>query len=102
MPVVSTEKPVRSAMESTSLQKIRERAEEYDKTLLATDPRFRRIVILEHEDGSYLQFDKAFLMRVGKEWIACFTEHHGVHVYHAEDLFAYSQFERVNTLEELP
>lgn len=90
-------------MESVSLKKIREKAEEYDKQLLATDPRFRRNVILEHEDGSYMHYDSAFLMRVESEWIACFTEHHGVHIYHASDLFAYSEYERrYVALEELP
>jgi len=89
-------------MDSVPLQKIQKKAEAYDSTLLATDPRFRRVVILEHEDGSYLQFDSAFLMRVDREWIVCFTEHHGFHVYHADDLFAYSQYERLNVLEELP
>lgn len=90
-------------MESVPLQKIRERAEAYDKTLQATDPRFRRNVVLEHEDGTYLHFDKAFLMRIEKEWIACFTEHHGVLVYHATDLFAYSEYERrCVDVEELP
>lgn len=90
-------------MDSVPLKKIREKAEEYDKTLLATDPRFRRTVIMHHEDGSYLQYDNAFLMRAEREWIVCFTEHHGVHVYHADDLFAYSEYERRYVdLEELP
>ena len=90
-------------MESVPLRKIREKVEAYDKTLLATDQRFRRNVILEHEDGSFLHFDSAFLIRVEREWIACFTEHHGVHIYHADDLFAYSEYERRYVdLEELP
>ena len=90
-------------MDSVPLRKIREKAEAYDQTLLATDPRFRRNVVIEHEDGTYLHFDSAFLMRVESEWIACFTEHHGVHVYHADDLFAYSEYERrYVALEELP
>lgn len=89
-------------MDSIPLQKIRQKAEAYDATLLATDLRFRRVVILEHEDGSYLQFDRAFLMMCEREWLICFTEHHGFHVYHKDDLFAYSQYERISALEELP
>lgn len=102
MKVSSIEKPARNVMDSVPFQKIKEKAEAYDKTLLATDPRFRRSVIIEHEDGSYLRFDRAFLMQVDSEWIACFTEHHGTHVYYVTDLFAYSQFERHNVLEKLP
>ncbi len=90
-------------MDSVPLKKIREKAEEYDKNLLATDPRFRRCVSMEHEDGSHLHFDSAFLMRVENEWIVCFTEHHGVLVYHVDDLCGYSEYERrYVALEELP
>jgi hypothetical protein len=89
-------------MDSVPLSKIREKAEEYDAKLLATDPRFRRSVTLNHEDGSHLHFDSAFLMRIG-EWIACFTEHHGVLVYHADDLSSYWESEqRYTAIEELP
>lgn len=89
-------------MDSMPLREVQKKAEAYDATLLATDPRFRRVVILEHEDGSYLQYDRAFLMMHEKQWLVCFTEHHGFHVYHTDDLFAYSQYERFSALEELP
>lgn len=90
-------------MESV-LKKIRERAEEYDKQLLATDPRFRRSVTLSHEDGSHFYFEEAFLMRVEWEWIVCFTGHHGVHVYHSDDLSAFHEMEvrAPSTIEALP
>lgn len=90
-------------MDSVPLKKIREIAEEYDTKLLATDPRFRRSVTLNHEDGSHLHFDSAFLMRIQSVWIACFTEHHGVFVYHADDLSSYEEQEpRHAPIEELP
>jgi len=89
-------------MDSVPLREIRKLAEEYDAKLLASDPRFRRSVTLNHEDGSYLHYDSAFLMRIQGVWIACFTEHHGVLVYHAEDLFLYWEYEpRREPLEEL-
>ena len=92
MPVGSTEKPARNAMDSVPLQKIKEKAEAYDKTLQATDPRFQRCVKILHEDGSVMMWNHAFLMSVESEWIVCFTEHHGCHVYHETDLIGYRQY----------
>jgi hypothetical protein len=90
-------------MDSVPLKEIKQKADEYDATLLATDPRFRRSATLIHEDGSYLHFDSAFLMRIDSVWIACFTEHHGVHVYHHEDLSSFWESEQRRTaIEELP
>jgi len=90
-------------MDSVPLRKIREKVDAYDAKLLATDPRFRRSVTIIHEDGSHLHYDSAFLMRVNKEWIACFTEHHGTSIYHEEDLVSFYEIEvRREPLEELP
>jgi len=89
-------------MDSVPLKKIREKAEEYDKKLLATDPRFRRAVTIQHEDGSILYFNHAFLARID-DWVACFTEHHGVHVYHSDDLYSYEEHTRRHeAIEVLP
>lgn len=89
-------------MESVPLRKIREKAEEYDKKLLATDSRFRRAVTIHHEDGSLLYFNRAFLLRI-EDWVACFTEHHGVHVYHSSDLTSYEEHSRRHAaIEEMP
>ncbi len=89
-------------MDSVPLRTIRKKTDEYDAKLLATDPRFRRSVTMIHQDGSYLHFDSAFLMRTG-DWIACFTEHHGTHVYHYEDLQTYWESEvRRDAIEEMP
>jgi hypothetical protein len=76
-------------------------ANKYDKTLLATDPRFRRSVVIDHDDGSHFQWDSAFLMRK-ENWILVFTEHHRFHVYDADDVH-YRQFQRLyEEIEELP
>ena len=80
-------------MDSIPHKAIRDKVEAYDSHLLATDSRFRRVVVLRHEDGAYLHLPSAFLMRVEGEWIAVFTEHHGVHVYHAGDLHSYSEYD---------
>ena len=80
-------------MDSVPLKTIRTIAEAYDHQLLATDPRFRRSCTLMHEDGSYLHFDSAFLLHIRKEWVACFTEHHGLHIYHVDDLTRYWESE---------
>ena len=80
---------------STGLQAIMARAAEYDSKLLATDPRFRRLVMLTHEDGSVLYFRYAFILIVDSEWVAVFTEHHGPHVYHQEDLQGYHQADMI-------
>lgn len=89
-------------MDSVSHQQIRERAEAYDKTLYATDSRLRSLVIIKHHDGSVLQLRHAFLMQSG-EWVICFTEHHGLFVYHEDDLESWSVFDRnFSLLEELP
>ena len=79
-------------MDSVPLQEIKKKAEAYDKTLLATDVRFQRSVKILHEDGSVMVWNHAFLMSVEGEWIVCFTEHHGFHVYHETDLIEYKQY----------
>jgi len=81
-------------MESVPLKKIRLIAEAYDHQLLATDARFGREVTLIHEDGSMTHYESAFLLRIQGSWIVCFTEHHGLHIYHADDLHLYWESER--------
>lgn len=59
-------------------------AKEYDAKLLATDPRFNGAVHVIAEDGSVFFFLDAFVLRY--EWFyLVFTEHHGYHVYSAEE-----------------
>jgi hypothetical protein len=66
-------------------------AAEIDGALLATDPRFKRHVLLIHEEGTTLYFRFAFILRLD-EWLLVFTEHHRYHVYHETDLLLYKQF----------
>lgn len=90
-------------MESVPLKKIRAKAEEYDKKLRADDPRFRREVTIIHVDGTVTHYDSAFLMRIESVWIACFTEHHGLHIEHTDELLLYWEAERRREpVEELP
>jgi len=90
-------------MDSVHLKAIRRIAEAYDHHLLATDPRFRREVTLIHEDGSITHFDSSFLLRIRTEWIVAFTEHHGLHIYHQDDLLLFWESERRHVpIEELP
>lgn len=73
----------------------------YENLLRADDPRFSRKVSLIHEDGCTMYFDSAFLMYVDKVWLAVFTEHHGAHVYHIDDLTSYEQLQAVPKIETL-
>lgn len=45
-----------------------------------------RVVAVEHCDGSYLEFHSACYRKLNKEWHVVFTEHHGSHVYHKDDV----------------
>jgi len=98
-----TERIVSNAVvDSVPLKQIKAKVEVYDKALLATDPRFRRSVVIIHEDGTILNFQNAFLMKTD-DWIVCFTEHFGFHIFHYSDLDSYSEFERrYQALEEIP
>jgi hypothetical protein len=47
-----------------------------------------RIIAVKHHDGSYLEFHSAAFFKLDDkgEWMAVFTEHHGIFVYHFEDV----------------
>jgi len=74
-------------------------ANEYDESLLATDPRYNNMVFVQHEDGSQQLFHHAFILRYADEdkrrWYFIFTEHHGVHVYPEEGLEDWMQMQRI-------
>lgn len=76
---------------SVPMRAIHKTAEEYDKTLLATDPRFRGLVIVNGvNDMANFVYPDAFAVKKndGKEdWYVVFTEHYGFHVYNAEDYY---------------
>ena len=45
-----------------------------------------RIIAIQHGDGSYLEFHSSCFRKIGKEFLAVFTEHHGFYVYHMDDI----------------
>jgi CMP-2-keto-3-deoxyoctulosonic acid synthetase len=61
-----------------------------DKKLKCTD--FKSSVALYHLDGSRLYFNSA-LIHHKFDWICCFTEHHGMHIYHRDDLEGYDNWD---------
>lgn len=55
----------------------------YDTTLTAD--KFKGIVVVAHRDRSLFTYVRAFVHR-HEEFYFVFTEHHGPHVYHHEDV----------------
>lgn len=75
-------------------------AQKYNETLLCTDPRLHNAVHVFVDDGSTFMWQNAFLMSKD-DYIIIFTEHHGFHVYHKDDV-EYMQFQRMyDKVEEL-
>ncbi len=88
---------------SVELKAVEARVAEYAATVRADDPRFRRCVLIVHEDSSVLYFRSAFVMRAAPWLVAVITEHHGNHVYHCEDLTSLSCLELgAGAIEDLP
>lgn len=77
------------------LSKVYKRAKEYNAQLQADDPRFRRSVLLLHKEGTTLFFQRAFRMTAGDQYLVIFTEHHGFHVYHCDEVTKLFQFQGV-------
>lgn len=76
-------------------------AGEYDDELLATDPRFKRSVLLVHEDGSIFHIDSAFLMQKG-QFVFMFSEHHSYRVFDKSDLLSFIEVKKDHTpIQEL-
>lgn len=67
---------------------IKEKAKAYDGMLLAADPRFSNDVWVNHEDGSFFLWKKAFIMQKDN-WILVFTEHFGYHIFDKSDLSSF-------------
>jgi len=61
------------------------KAKELDSKLTAMSFDWGARVYVKHEDGTELDFNYAFLQKDG-DWVYIFTEHHGFHVYHLDDL----------------
>lgn len=82
-----------------SYQELDSKVKEYDRNLLALDTRFGKDVTIIHTDGSYFHFHSAFLMKKD-DFIICFTEHFGPHIYHKDDLVRYYQSEKFSVDED--
>jgi hypothetical protein len=50
-----------------------------------------RVITVEHLDGTKLEFHTACYRKVHHYWVAIFTEHHGDHLYHIDDLLKITQ-----------
>lgn len=72
-------------MMSVNMKKYYAIAEEYDKKLKATDPRFRNWVAVQSlNDGAHFTYPDAFAAK-HDDWYFVFTEHYGFHLFHEED-----------------
>jgi len=45
-----------------------------------------RVIAVYHGDRSYLEFHSACFREISEDFMAVFTEHHGYHVYHVDDV----------------
>lgn len=70
---------------SPEMQEAHKRAQRIESKLTARDRRFGCCVQVVHEEGTVLFFNCAFALKEGV-WYYIFTEHHGFHVYHEEDV----------------
>lgn len=82
------------------------KATRYAETLRADDPRFRHAVHIIHEEGTVFFLRYSFLMvhtdECGEEWVIVISEHQGTHVFSAEDLLDYRQWQYAGDPEPLP
>jgi hypothetical protein len=74
-------------MMSVKMKQVHEKARKIDETLRADNWIFRHSVKIIHEEGTILSFECAGVVDLEDDgWLAVFTEHHGFHVYHKDDL----------------
>lgn len=45
-----------------------------------------KVILVQHSDRSRFEFHSACFRRIHDNWMAIFTEHHGVLVYHEDDV----------------
>jgi len=57
-----------------------------------------RVIAVLHGDGSYLEFHSACCKRISKDFYAVFTEHHGNHIYHTDDVDWIKEWKRPKCL----
>lgn len=60
--------------------------------------RVANIIVVNHMDGSYFEFCSAAFEKMDNEWMVVFTEHHGVLVYHFEDVKSIRELNSGNLL----
>lgn len=79
------------AVDSVLLREAKKKAQEIEDTLTATDFQWQHRVYMEHDDGTVLDFNYAFL-REEDDWYYIFTEHHGFFVFHKDDVVYYKAY----------
>jgi hypothetical protein len=67
------------------LKQAKELALEIDSKLLATDERFSRSVSIYHDEGTFMHYERAFVIKRENVYMI-FTEHHGTLVYFEDDI----------------
>lgn len=80
---------------SVNYRKGEEWAKEYDKTLLATDPRFGQAVAVIHSEGTVAFYVSAFVVEKQIDefrWYIVFAEHHPLRIFDADDVTAVFHF----------
>ena len=76
-------------------------AQEMDETIEIKDLIIRkrwRVVAVKHGDGSYFEFNGACFRKIMKDFMVVFTEHHGFHLYHIDDVDFIKEWRSPKTL----
>lgn len=81
-------------MMSVTMKQVHDLAQDYDAKLRADDSRFRRAVVVLHEEGTVYHFRSAFMMTYG-EYLMVFTEHQSYHVFALDELSGWWQYKDV-------
>ena len=85
---------------SVKYKEVLQWAEEYDKKLLCTDPRFRQSVLLYDEDGTMHFIQYGFVV-LYKDYYCVFGEHIRPIVNHKDEVVGIKQFEQIYEIEEI-
>jgi hypothetical protein len=100
---------------SALMSKVHDLAEQYDKALRADAFPYDQFVQIAHGDGTRYEFRAAFMLVLRDSrytyafegldkqgWILVFTEHHGFHVFHEDDLKSFGVYRRVKREQRFP
>jgi hypothetical protein len=74
-----------------------EEARRLSSQLRSDDRRFRTVVLLVDIEGSVQFVRSAFFVRLSKDWLALFAEHHPVEVFCVSELLFFKQFREGKT-----